>query len=271
MRFCTCKTVYSYVFLFSEYIGQTVQMAGVTVSSNELVSVQVTSTVNKFGVERRFERSSTIAALKAKLELITGAFAQTMVLTVYTKDGKPVCTLNNDEALLGSYPVDDGMTLHADDPNLKGNEYSDTSKVEKFEISQEEYNKRQDSVRAFKERNKLGQFNEEERKRKEAELLAKEDKEEAKAKTFSVGDRCEVTVPGQPSRRGEVKYVGKTEFKPGVWVGVQYDEPHGKNDGSVGGKRYFECPEKYGGFMRPSHVEVGDFPEEDLGLDDDEM
>ncbi|GFS12719.1 tubulin-folding cofactor B-like [Elysia marginata] len=246
-------------------------MAGITISSSELVSVQVTSTANTYGVERRFERCLTIAALKAKLELVTGAYSQTMILTVYSKDGKKVCALDNDDALLGSYPVDDGMTLHAEDPTLKANEYSDTSKVEKFELSQDEYNKRTDSVRAFKERNKLGRFNEEEVKRKEAELKAKEEKEEAKAKTISVGDRCEVSVVGQPGRRGEVKYVGETDFKPGVWVGVQYDEPFGKNDGSVGGKRYFTCPEKYGGFVRPTTVEVGDFPEEDLGLDDDEM
>lgn len=246
-------------------------MAQITISSNPLVSVLVTSTANRYGVERRFERGMSIATLKSKLELITGASAHSVKLSLFTAENKLVCTLDNDESLLGSYPVDDGMIIYAEDLNLKPDEYSDTSKVEKFEISDEEYQKRQDTVRAFKEKNKLGRFNEEEVKRKEAELKAKEEAEDEKAASINVNDRCEVRVPGQPARRGTVRYVGKTDFKPGSWVGVQYDEPHGKNDGSVGGKRYFECPEKYGGFVRPSHVEVGDFPEEDLGLDDDEM
>lgn len=60
------------------------------------------------------------------------------------------------------------------------------------------------------------------------------------------------------------RYVGKCSGLPkGYWVGVQFDEPVGKNDGSVKGQRYFTCPEGYGSLLRPDKVRAGDYPEVD--------
>ena len=56
----------------------------------------------------------------------------------------------------------------------------------------------------------------------------------------------------------------------GYWVGVRFDEPVGKGDGTRAGKTYFDAAPKYGGFLRPNKVTVGDFPERDLLDSDDE-
>jgi len=72
------------------------------------------------------------------------------------------------------------------------------------------------------------------------------------------------------ARRGEVVFAGKVpHLKPGYWVGVRFDEPVGKGDGTAGGKRYFDADPRYGAFARPHNVEVGDFPVQDDLFDSD--
>lgn len=46
------------------------------------------------------------------MELLTGSLSGNMKLEVYDRDNKLVCKLDNDNALLGSYPIDDGMRIH---------------------------------------------------------------------------------------------------------------------------------------------------------------
>ena len=50
--------------------------------------------------------------IKGKLELVTGASASSMILEVYNQDKEFVCAMTNDNALLGSFPIDDGMRIH---------------------------------------------------------------------------------------------------------------------------------------------------------------
>ncbi|XP_004715871.1 tubulin-folding cofactor B isoform X1 [Echinops telfairi] len=241
----------------------------VTGISAPTVTVFISSTLNSFRSEKRYSRSLTIAEFKCKLELVVGTPASCMELELYGADDKFYSKLDQEDALLGSYPVDDGCRIHViDHSGARLGEYEDVSKVEKYKLSQEAYDQRQDSVRSFLKRSKLGRYNEEERAQREAEATQSLEEERLQADAIHVGSRCEVQAPSLPSRRGTVMYVGLTDFKPGYWVGVRYDEPLGKNDGSVSGKRYFECQAKYGAFVKPSVVTVGDFPEEDYGLDE---
>lgn len=46
-------------------------------------------------------------------------------------------------------------------------------------------------------------------KQKEADKKREEESEIEWTKNFNPGDRCEISVPSQPKRRGTIMYVGK--------------------------------------------------------------
>ncbi|KAJ2952949.1 hypothetical protein O0L34_g7320 [Tuta absoluta] len=68
-----------------------------------------------------------------------------------------------------------------------------------------------------------------------------------------MGDRV-IVSSSRGSKAGTLRFVGPTDFAQGVWAGVELDDPLGKNDGSVEGKRYFECAPRFGLFAPISKV-----------------
>ena len=111
---------------------------------------------------------------------------------------------------------------------------------------------------------------------------------------ITLNARCRL-LPSTDARRGTVRYIGPVPEIPsgisgtgGPWVGIELDEPTGKNDGSIGrvkqdsdgtdekasqsNSRYFQCRPKYGVFVRPNRLDIGDFAVlDELGEDMEEM
>jgi len=146
--------------------------------------------------------------------------------------------------------------------------FTDASLVPKYEMPHDEYEQKTDSVLAWKRANKLGRFDPDAPSLEQAKLQALET--EIRSRGIEVGKRCR--VGGDDARRGEVMYVGDVEEIPGgagKWIGVKLDEPVGRNDGSLGGKRYWgnDGDPKFGVFVRPERIEIGEFPVVD-DLDD---
>lgn len=241
--------------------------------------------------EIRLDRHMTVERIKEKLRTHTGTGSMFMHLTLLDFNGQVVADMINDELKLGYFSPMDGWTIHITDLDphsmAANGGLEDVSLVKKYEISDEDYNKRENNFRKWKAdkvaadptwslAKEVRQNQEKKRMERDPNYVPEPAKAPvtddehlaAEAASMKVGDRCEVTVGG---KRGVVQYVGKIpQIAPGWWIGVQYDEPVGKNDGTVKGKRFFECPPKYGGFLRPDKLQVGDYPELDDLFDDDE-
>lgn len=219
----------------------------ITVQTSDTVKVNVSNSSNDvISFERKLDKRQTISDLKvshgnlfllfsayfsinwlfqAKLEVLTGGNPGTMKLELYS-GSKLVCKIENNDVMLGSLPIEDGMRLHVIDNILFD------QNVEKFELTTQQYDNREDSVRSFLKRNKLGKYNAEEmveleKKREEA---AKRDSE--RAAKITISSRCKVSTANQPTRIGTVMYNGELEGKKGIFIGVKFDEPLGVNDGS---------------------------------------
>ncbi|KAG8717539.1 hypothetical protein FRC08_007268 [Ceratobasidium sp. 394] len=222
--------------------------------------------------ERKYDLHLTIGQLKGKLESVTGIAPDFQRLTVHRSgdaaDAAPLHVLDDDSRPLGFYSLSDMMLLKVADTsaNSLAGQFTDVSAVEKFELTEEEYQKRTDTVLAYKQAHKIGRFAD--------STQAPASQVYTAAPEVKPGARCKVEAESGDSdaKRGVIRFVGPTKFGKtgtGDWVGVEYDEPLGKNDGSVQGERYFTCKDKHGVFVRPDRVVVGDFPPVDPFADEE--
>lgn len=70
---------------------------------------------------------------------------------------------------------------------------------------------------------------------------------------INVGQRVEVNI-GWDEIKGTVQYKGCLSGKQGDWVGVHLEEKVGNCNGMVNGRRYFQCPDGNGLFVRANRI-----------------
>ena len=180
---------------------------------------------------RRLPTNVTLADLKHRLEMIVGIPPSQQLLSVFsthpsTPGAKALQLPQGLDTTLEQLGATDGWGILVGDTNPSPLISEDD--VEKYEMDDETYAARTDSVRAFKERNRLGRFAE----TQPASQAEPEPEPEPEPTHLKVGSRCQVALTNENTRRGSIRFVGQTEFAKGTWVGVEYDEPVGKNDGS---------------------------------------
>ncbi|TRY74970.1 hypothetical protein TCAL_11612 [Tigriopus californicus] len=63
---------------------------------------------------------------------------------------------------------------------------------------------------------------------------------------------------------GVVKFVGRVDFAPGIWAGLELRNPVGKHDGVIEGRRYFQTKPHHGVMIRPKKISIHGISGEDL-------
>lgn len=206
-----------------------------------------------------------------RLALVAGASPEDMKLSVLNTQNQLVALLEDDSRTLESYQLENYATLYVDvSSSTLVRQLQDVSQVEKFELTEDEYNQRQNSFRKFKQNNPQMFAEAEARAAAQAAAQAAIDPEEGAeaAAAIRVGMRCEMSDDAALPKRGVVSYVGKVDFAPGYWVGVTLDEPTGKHDGTVKGRAYFQAEPNHGAFKKAALLLVGDYPELDPFADE---
>ena len=104
--------------------------------------------------EIRFDLRSTVRQIKEQLERRFGSSADTMNLELRDTAGNFLVSMSNDQETLAHYGPQEHYTLHVVDsaPSTFLSQFEDVSQVEKYQISESEYNKRDDTFRKFKEK-----------------------------------------------------------------------------------------------------------------------
>lgn len=215
-------------------------------------TVNVTANA-KLSTQFEMSGNSSIQSLRERLYGMTGFTQESMKIKV---NGVLV---ENELQTLAELAGQTGVVNIEVSGRSQYGDLNDVSQVKKFEITDEDYDQRTGTFREWKRQHGIP-------------VKGEVKVNDAPPEGVEVGNRCEVELSDHSHHRGTVQFVGKTEGTKGYWIGVELDEPFGNSNGTHKGKKYFDCDDNFGVFLRSAKVKVGDYPPIDWEAElEDEM
>ena len=119
-----------------------------------MIKLDVTHSKMKMRLaELKFDRRTDIGEVKIQLERRFGSAPHNQCLELQTSSGQTLCQMLDDNQSLGAYGATSGNCIHCIDNNAASTfaEWEDVSQVEKYKISEENFDKKEGTFRKFKE------------------------------------------------------------------------------------------------------------------------
>lgn len=224
--------------------------------------IEVFITSSLIHTQKRVSPNCLFSAFKKKLVFITGIPENYQIINYCTNiesdivlklsdPNDPTLVENESKLLLDLKIVPFShfkvQNSHPDSA-YKALENDDGQNVE-FVLSEKAYSRKKNNMREWMNKNVYS------KNQNESEIF---NKKKELDNNLSVGKRC-LVLSKKIKRPGVIKFIGEIDFleKPNViWVGVEFDEKLGQNDGSLNGKRFFHCEQGYGSIVKAENVEI---------------
>lgn len=203
---------------------------------------------------KEFPINLSIDQLCDRLHNLTGIEPIDMQIQYKSKNKPQITDLDKNIVDIDLTQIEKIIVIDINEDSMV-NQLKNSTEKQSFKLSEEDYRKKQDSVLQWKKDKKLGRFDPTYQEKLEKERAS----QQQCVTNLKLDQRCIVKNQGM-ERRGWLRYIGEIPEinHDDIWCGIEFDEPMGKNDGSIKGKQYFgPVATNYGGFVKPVFVKTG--------------
>ncbi|KAJ5066201.1 tubulin folding cofactor b [Anaeramoeba ignava] len=118
---------------------------------SETILIKISTPTSRIPIEKRYNPEFSLKQLKDRLYPLTGIEPKNMVLILKNEKGETIQKLENETLSLTDSGIKDNYEIEIQDSDPNGiYEQLQNEKVEKYVMSKEEYDKREDSFKKYR-------------------------------------------------------------------------------------------------------------------------